>query len=45
MRCLRGLMQRGQDEGAFRSDLPAAWLVAALYTVSRCRWRPGWWAV
>jgi TetR/AcrR family transcriptional regulator, mexCD-oprJ operon repressor len=33
MRRLHGLIQHGQDEGAFRSDLPAVWLVATFYNV------------
>lgn len=28
-----GLIRRGQEEGAFRSDLPASWLVATMHHV------------
>lgn len=33
MRRVRTLIQRGQKEGVFRTDLPAAWLVAVFYNV------------
>ena len=33
MRRVRGLIERGQQEGAFRADLPAGWLVAVFYSV------------
>lgn len=33
MNRVRGLVERGRDEGVFRSDLPAPWLVATFYSV------------
>jgi TetR/AcrR family transcriptional repressor of mexCD-oprJ operon len=30
---LQSLVERGQDEGAFRTDLPADWLVTAYYSL------------
>ncbi len=33
MRRVQRLIERGQREGAFRTDLPAAWLVAVFYSV------------
>lgn len=33
MRRVQSLIERGQREGAFRSDLPVAWLVAVFYSV------------
>jgi TetR/AcrR family transcriptional regulator, mexCD-oprJ operon repressor len=34
MRRLLTLVQQGQDEGVFRTDLPAVWLVATFYNVA-----------
>jgi TetR/AcrR family transcriptional repressor of mexCD-oprJ operon len=33
MRRLHNLIRRGQDEGAFRTDLSAGWLVATFYNI------------
>ena len=33
MKIMSGLVERGQREGAFRSDLPAAWLVNVYYSL------------
>jgi AcrR family transcriptional regulator len=33
MRRLHGLLRRGQEEGMFRTDQPAEWLVAVFYNV------------
>jgi TetR/AcrR family transcriptional repressor of mexCD-oprJ operon len=33
MERVRALVERGQNDGVFRRDLPAAWLVAIFYTV------------
>lgn len=33
MNRVRGLIERGQQEGAFRSDQPTSWLVATFYNV------------
>lgn len=33
MRRIRSLISRGQDDGVFRSDLPASWLVSVLYAM------------
>jgi hypothetical protein len=33
MKIMNGLVERGQSEGTFRSDLPAAWLVNVYYSL------------